>query len=194
MKVIGLTGGIGSGKTTVAKMFITLGVPVYIADDEGKRLMNNDPKVKEQIIALFGREAYTNTGLNRKLIASKVFQNKDLLEKLNAVVHPAVANDFEIWRKKQQVPYVIYEAAILFEKGGYKKCDFNILVTAPVDLRVERIKLRDNSSLEEIQARMDNQWTDKEKAKLADFIIENIDISKTKQDVLQIHQTFLKSA
>ena len=194
MKVIGLTGGIGSGKTTVAKMFKDLGVPVYIADDEAKRLMNHDQQVKEQVLGLFGTEAYTDSTLNRAFIASKVFSDKDILDQLNAIVHPAVAQDFQKWKKGQTTPYVIYEAAILFEQGGYKKCDYNVLVTAPVDLRIERIRLRDNSTLQEIHSRMSHQWNDEKKALLADFVIENIDISKTHQEVRQIHQIFLKSA
>lgn len=194
MKVIGLTGGIGSGKSTVARMFQELGVPVYIADDEAKKLMNEDKEVRTKIIKLFGDEAYNGSGLNRKLIASKVFDDKELLEKLNSVVHPAVAKHFEKWKVQQKAPYVIYEAAILFEKGGYKKCDYNILVTAPVNLRIERILLRDKVTVEEIQARMNNQWPDEKKEKMADVVLRNIDLSETKKDVLQIHKTFLKSA
>lgn len=194
MKVIGLTGGIGSGKSTVARMFQELGVPVYIADDEAKKLMNEDKEVRTKIIKLFGDKAYNSSGLNRKFIASKVFDDKELLEKLNSVVHPAVAKHFEKWKVQQKAPYVIYEAAILFEKGGYKKCDYNILVTAPVNLRIERILLRDKVTVEEIQARMNNQWPDEKKEKMADVVLRNIDLSETKKDVLQIHKTFLKSA
>lgn len=194
MKVVGLTGGIGSGKTTVAKMFSELGVPVFIADDEAKKLMNSDLEIRRQISALFGTGAYVNEELDRKLLASKVFENKELLEKLNAIVHPAVAVHFERWKAKQGTDYVIYEAAILFEKGGYKKCDFTVLVTAPVDKRIERLLQRDKSTLGEIQARMNHQWTDEKKAELADFVIENIDISKTRESVHHIHETFLKSA
>lgn len=194
MKVIGLTGGIGSGKSTVARMFQELGVPVYIADDEAKKLMNEDKEVRTKIIKLFGDEAYNGSGLNRKFIASKVFDDKELLEKLNRVVHPAVAKHFEKWKVQQKAQYVIYEAAILFEKGGYKKCDYNILVTAPVNLRIERILLRDKVTVEEIQARMNNQWPDEKKEKMADVVLRNIDLSETKKDVLQIHKTFLKSA
>lgn len=194
MKVIGLTGGIGSGKSTVARMFQELGVPVYIADDEAKKLMNEDKEVRTKIIKLFGDEAYNGSGLNRKFIASKVFDDKELLEKLNSVVHPAVAKHFEKWKVQQKAQYVIYEAAILFEKGGYKKCDYNILVTAPVNLRIERILLRDKVTVEEIQARMNNQWPDEKKEKMADVVLRNIDLSETKKDVLQIHKTFLKSA
>lgn len=194
MKVIGLTGGIGGGKSTVARMFQELGVPVYIADDEAKKLMNEDKKVRTKIIKLFGDEAYNSSGLNRTFIASKVFEDKELLEQLNSVVHPAVAKHFEKWKVQQKAPYVIYEAAILFEKGGYKKCDYNILVTAPVNLRIERILLRDKLTVEEIQARMNNQWPDEKKERMADVVLQNIDLSETKKNVLQIHKTFLKSA
>ena len=194
MKVLGLTGGIGSGKTTVAGFFRELGVPVYIADTEAKQLMVNNEEVRQAIIELFGKEAYIDGELNRKFIATKVFKDKELLEKLNAVVHPAVAMDFVNWKKAQDAPYVVYEAAILFEKGGYKKCDYNLLITAPFERKVERLQQRDNSSLEEIEARMNNQWDDEKKAKLADFVIENNELFKTREAVHQLHQTLLKSA
>ena len=194
MKVLGLTGGIGSGKTTVAGFFRELGVPVYIADTEAKQLMVNNEEVRQAIIELFGKEAYIDGELNRKFIATKVFKDKELLEKLNAVVHPAVAMDFVNWKKAQDAPYVVYEAAILFEKGGYKKCDYNLLITAPFERKVERLQQRDSSSLEEIEARMNNQWDDEKKAKLADFVIENNELFKTREAVHQLHQTLLKSA
>ena len=120
MKVLGLTGGIGSGKTTVAGFFKELGIPVYIADQEAKRLMEEDQKVKQQIISLFGPEAYHQNLPDRKFIASRVFHDREKLEELNGIIHPAVAQDFERWIKEQKAPYVVYEAAILFEKGGYK--------------------------------------------------------------------------
>ncbi|MGB7785769.1 MAG: dephospho-CoA kinase [Salinimicrobium sp.] len=194
MKVLGLTGGIGSGKTTVAGFFRELGVPVYIADEEAKILMNADPQVKAAIISLFGEEAYKEDLLNRKWIASQVFSNAEKLEKLNAIVHPAVAKHFEQWKMKQKVPYGVYEAAILFEKGGYKKCDYNLMITAPREQKIERLQKRDQSSLEEIEARMNNQWPDEKKAKLADFVIENIDLSKTRKEVRNIHEKMLKGA
>lgn len=194
MRVLGLTGGIGSGKTTVARIFEELGVPVYIADDEAKKLMHVDEEVKERISALFGREAYKEGQLDRKFIASKVFHDKEKLEQLNAIVHPAVAAHFEHWKNHQKTAYVIYEAAILFEKGGYSRNDFNLLVTAPHELKVERLLKRDNSSLEEILARMNNQWSDEKKAALADFVIENIDLSVTRDTVVNLHQNLLKSA
>ncbi|MFD1079672.1 dephospho-CoA kinase, partial [Longispora fulva] len=179
MKVVGLTGGIGSGKTTVANMFRELGIPVFIADDEAKALLNSDPDIKKAITGIFGREIYNEEGLDRKKLASLVFNDREKLDRLNAIVHPAVANYFDGWKKKQKSTYLIYEAAILFETGGYKKCDFTVLVTAPHDIRIQRLQQRDNSTLEEIEARMNNQWSDEKKANLADFQIENIDISAT---------------
>ncbi|SDL04518.1 dephospho-CoA kinase [Salinimicrobium catena] len=194
MKVLGLTGGIGSGKTTVANMFRELGVPVYIADDEAKKLMNSDPEVREQITSLFGEAAYNNGMLNRKLLASRVFSDKELLEKLNAIVHPAVGKHFEEWKKIQTGVYVIYEAAILFEKGGYRKCDKNLMITAPLEVKIARIMARDGSTRKEIQARMNNQWPDEKKAKMADFILSNIDLAETRREVRKIHQMMLNGA
>ena len=165
MKVIGLTGGIGSGKTTVAGFFKELGAPVYIADDAGKNLMITSPKVKTSIIKLLGPLAYEGKVPNRKFIASKVFGDPPKLEALNGIIHPAVAKDFEQWKAKQTAPYIIYEAAILFESGGYKKCDAVILVTAPLEKRFARLQTRDQSSSEEIEARMLHQWSDDRKRK-----------------------------
>lgn len=194
MKVLGLTGGIGSGKTTVAGYFGELGIPVYIADTEAKRLMVEDKGVKDAIIALFGEEAYKEDVPDRKFIAARVFDDKEQLEQLNNIIHPAVAIHFETWKNMQEAPYVVYEAAILFEKGGYKKCDFNLLITAPFELKIQRLQQRDNSTLEEIEARMSNQWSDEKKARLADFIIENKELSRTRKAVQQLHETLLKSA
>lgn len=194
MKVLGLTGGIGSGKTTVAGFFEELGVPVFIADIEAKKLMEEDKEVRKQIIALLGEQAYKDNIPDRRFIASRVFEDKEQLEHLNAIIHPAVASHFEGWKKKQHTPYVVYEAAILFEKGGYKKCDYNLLVTAPLEEKLKRLKKRDDSTLEEIKARMDHQWDDEKKKRLADFIIENIDLSTTRKMVLQLHETLLNSA
>ncbi len=131
---------------------------------------------------------------NRKFIASKVFNDKPNLEKLNSIIHPAVASHFELWKKEQNAAYVVYEAAILFEKGGYKKCDLNLLITAPMDEKLKRLQKRDNATLDEIEARMDNQWTDEKKKELSDFVIENIDLSHTRTAVRQLHETLLKSA
>lgn len=194
MKVLGLTGGIGSGKTTVANFFSELGIPVFIADSEARKIMEQDEGVRSKIIQLFGEQAYMDGLPNRKFIASQVFNDKDKLELLNAIIHPAVARHFDKWKILQEAPYVVYEAAILFEKGGYKQCDYNLLVTAPLEERLKRIQKRDNSSPEEIQARMNHQWTDEKKAELADFVIENSDLQITRKAVLQLHETLLKSA
>jgi len=193
MKVVGLTGGIGSGKTTVAGFFKELNIPIYIADEAGKRLMNTSSEIRQEIIALFGEEAYQDTLPDRKFIASKVFNDKDLLSKLNKIIHPAVEKDFKNWLKDQSSEYVIYEAAILFETGGYKKCDFSILVTAPQKLRIERLQKRDDSSVEEIKERMNNQWDDEKKSQMADFLINNRELAQTKLQVEHIHHQILKA-
>ena len=188
MKVVGLTGGIGSGKSTIAKMFENLGVAVYIADIEAKKLMNEDPTVKKEIIDLFGEEAYQNNTLNRPFIANIVFNDSTQLEKLNAIVHPAVADHFHKWKDRQKGNYVIKEAAILFENGGYKQCDHTILVVAPLDLRISRVLNRDQSTRDEVLSRIKNQWDDDQKIPLADFVIQNIDLQDTEQQVNEIHQ------
>lgn len=192
MKHIGITGGIGSGKTTVANFFKEFGIPVYIADDEAKKLMHKSP-VKEELIDLFGEESFDDSQmLNRSYIASKVFHNKELLEKLNQIVHPRVEEDFQKWAKSQHSPYVLYEAAILFETGKYKQFDYTILVTAPVETRIKRVQKRDHSSEEDVLARMKNQWPAEEKMKLASWIIKNCELSKTKQEVRDIHELILR--
>lgn len=189
MKQIGITGGIGSGKTTVAKFFKEFGIPIYIADDEAKKLMHCSP-IKEELLLLFGNQTYDADGnLNRKYIASQVFNDKHLLEQLNAIVHPRVAQDYKKWVENQHAPYLLYEAAILFETGKHKEFDYNILVTAPKKERISRLKKRDNATEEEIKSRMENQWSDEKKEKLADWTIENMDLEKTKHQVAQLHTT-----
>jgi dephospho-CoA kinase len=192
MKIIGLTGGIGSGKTTVAKLFKELGVPVYNSDLRAKKLMKNSKEIRTAVIDLLGKDSYVLERLNKKYIADKIFSDKQLLEKLNAIVHPAVKNDFIGWLKKKKTPYVIQEAAILFENGSYSNFDKIILVKAPKEVRLERIIARDNGSKEEILARMKNQWDDSKKIPLSDYIIENIDLDQTKLQVEQIHRQLTK--
>ena len=193
MKIVGLTGGIGSGKTTVANFFKDLGVPVYITDDAGKRLMATSEAVKKAVVDLFGKDAYIEGSLNRKLIAAEVFNDAEKLEQLNQIVHPAVAKDFSEWLSLQEFPYVIYEAAILFEAGGYKKCDLVLLVTAPKNSRLERVQKRDQSSLPEIEARMQHQWSDEQKQELANYEILNIDLDNTESQVKNLHKIFLNT-
>ncbi|MEH6406814.1 MAG: dephospho-CoA kinase [Leeuwenhoekiella sp.] len=192
MIIIGLTGGIGSGKSTIAQFFKNLGVPVYIADDEAKLLMHTEV-LKKQIAQLFGKDAYLNDKLNRKYIANLVFKNEELLRKLNAIVHPAVGNHFMNWASKQKSDYVIKEAAILFENGGNETCDATILVTAPEDVRVARVTKRDNVKAEEVKNRMSQQWSDAKKIDLADYVIHNTDLKKTENDVKEIHNKILQT-
>jgi dephospho-CoA kinase len=192
MKIIGLTGGIGSGKTTIAKMFNELGVPVYNSDLEAKILMKENEKVKKKIIALIGNEAYSGNELNNKFIAVKVFNNEELLKKLNRIVHPAVKADFKEWAKKHEAPYVIQEAAILFENGSYKDFDDMILVTAPKKHRISRIMKRDGTSKKAILERMQHQWPDKKKKELAGFIIKNDTLQETFLQVEEIHRQLIK--
>ncbi|MBB3122710.1 dephospho-CoA kinase [Mesoflavibacter sabulilitoris] len=190
--LVGLTGGIGSGKTTIANFFKELGVPIYIADTEAKALMNRSKVIKRKLIALFGDNAYQNEKLNRDFLSKQIFNNKDLLQKMNAIVHPKVASHFKRWVKKQEAPYVISEAAILFENGSYKKYDYIITVTAPEEVRLKRVMSRDNSSKEKVKSVMNNQWKDEEKIKLSDYVIQNINLEEAKAQVLQIHQNLLQ--
>lgn len=191
MIIVGLTGGIGSGKTTVAKQFSELGVPIYIADDEAKNLMNRSKVIKRKLIKLFGDKAYIDGELNRPFIANIIFNNKTYLEKMNAIVHPKVARHFEKWMQKQDASYVIKEVAILFENGGHKTCNYIITVVAPIETRIKRLLKRDHTSKEKIEAIMNNQWTDEEKIKHSHFVIENIELDNTKKQVNIIHKKLL---
>lgn len=191
MKIVGLTGGIGSGKTTVAKMFASYGVPVYNADIEAKKLMNSSHTIREQLISLLGEETYQNGILNRKYMAGRIFNNPDLLDKANAIIHPKVVANFLQWAKVQTAPYVLKEAAILFESGSFSNCDAVILVTAPREERIKRVMERDQVSREEVLARMNNQWSDEKKRGLSDFIIQNENLSDTHKQVETIHLALL---
>ncbi|WP_223033258.1 dephospho-CoA kinase [Hanstruepera marina] len=194
MKIVGITGGIGSGKTTVAKMFEELGVPIYNSDIEAKALMNRSKVIKRKLIDLFGEKAYRDNILNRPYIAKIIFNNKELLEKMNGIVHPKVGLHFKRWLKKHnEKPYVLKESAILFETGEYKKCDFIILVTAPINDRINRVIKRDNSTQEKVQAIINNQSKDDDNKVKADFIINNLKLEDTQQQVLEIHEALLKS-
>ncbi len=190
--IVGLTGGIGSGKTTVAQLFMKFGIPVYDSDASAKKLMESSVSVKKAIIDLLGEKAYEDSKLNRPYIAEQIFNNKKTLRKLNNIVHPAVREDFLRWVKKQDAPYVLQESALIFENSNQEKFDKTILVTAPVETRIERVKIRDGVSREKVLARMKNQLKDIEKQELADFVIENIHAKKTEADVLSIHQKLLQ--
>lgn len=171
--IIGLTGGIGSGKTTVAGIFRVMGFAVYNSDDRARE-MYVVPEVKTQILDLLGEQAYLPDGLvNKAFIAQQVFGNPELLNRLNSIIHPAVKNDFESFVKKQVATPVIKETALLFETGIYKQMDASILVTAPPGLKIERVMKRSGLSRDEVLKRMGAQWTDEEKRKLADYCIIN---------------------
>lgn len=188
MKIVGLTGGIGSGKSTVAKFFIELGIPVYFADDNAKRLMHTSKSVKRKLIKEFGKKAYINGKLNRPYLANIVFNNKEKLQAINAIVHPSVRNSFKRWVNKQATPYVIQENAILFENGTYKNFDIIITVTAPINERIKRVVQRDNVEEKDVLARIKNQLPEEEKAAMSQYVIFNTYIKETKNQVQKIHK------
>lgn len=187
MLKIGITGGIGSGKTTVCRLFELLGVSVYYADVRAKILMQTDVELIEEIKKVFGGEVYSGQTLNRSLLGSIVFSNSERLQQLNALVHPAVFRDFDRWSYEQRGLYVLKEAAILFESGSSKDCAYTILVKSPVDLRTSRVMLRDSISKEDVIKRMDKQMSDEEKEKLASFVILNDETQLVIPQVLALH-------
>ncbi len=195
MLKVGITGGIGSGKTTVCKIFATLGIPIYYADDRAKWLMVNSPSLRIGIINLFGKEAYQEEGpLNRAYIGGIAFKHPKKLQKLNALVHPAVFVDGENWQKEQltlQVPYTLKEAALLYESGSYKFLDKMIVVTAPEEMRIERVMKRDELDREAIQDRIARQMPEAEKVAQADYVINNDGQRLLIPQVLEIHQQLL---
>lgn len=189
---VGLTGGIGSGKSTVAKMFQELGVPVFIADQEAREIQKTKT-VLNQMSSVFGQDIITiNNELDRKKLAEIVFNDDEALKTLNNIIHPEVHKAFHKWFSKQNSKYIIYEAAIIFEIKRESDFDYTILVTAPEQLRIQRVVERDNTNLDSVQSRIDNQWSDDRKAKLADFVIENIVLKQTQQRVRELHADISK--
>jgi dephospho-CoA kinase len=188
---VGLTGGIGSGKSTVAAVFSFLGIPIYEADARAKWLMNNNEKLKSDIIQNFGQESYTKEGLNSPYLSKLVFNNTDNLKQLNKLVHPRVGEDFEAFCKQNALaPYVVKEAAILFESGSYKQLDKIITVFCPLEVRIERVMQRDKISREEVLSRITRQMPEDEKLKLADYIIYNDGKQMLIPQVLALHGKF----
>lgn len=192
MKIVGITGGMGSGKSTIARFFAQWGVPIYQADLEARKLSDTDPEIRLAVIQLLGDKAYANDRMDRPYVAGKVFRDEALLQKLNGIIHPAVAKHFEDWVNNQNTPYVMKEAAILFETGGHMACDWTLLVTAPEEVRVERIILRDGLTQDEIRSRLDKQWPDERKLPLADFHIENLDLKQAEIEAKKVHESILK--
>lgn len=173
---IGITGGIGSGKSTVCKVFKLLGAPVFEADIVAKELYDTDRELKRGMIDLFGPSIYTpDAGIDRKKLAALIFKNDIQLAKVNALVHPAVRKEFEAWTKRQNTPYVVHEAAILFESGFYKMMDFTVLVSAPESERIARVCRREGSNEAQVRERLQRQWTDERKRPLASVELKNSD-------------------
>jgi dephospho-CoA kinase len=191
MLKIGLTGGIGSGKTTVAKVFEVLGIPVYYADDAAKKLVNTDRALKAKIIEAFGNESYAENQLNRKFIANIVFNNEEKLKLLNTFIHPVTIADGIKWMNKQNAPYAIKEAAILFETGSDKGLDYIIGVAAPLPLRISRAMERDNVLAAEIEKRIARQMNEEDKLKRCNFVINNDNFNPIIPQVLAIHKQLL---
>ena len=198
MLKVGITGGIGSGKTTVCKLFEALGVAVYYADDRAKFLMQHEHFLIDQLKQNFGEDIYDHGQLNRAMLAQKVFGNKEQLALLNSLVHPVVFRDTERWYQEQltaKPPYVLKEAALLVETGAYKLLDQLIVVSAPLDIRLQRVVARDKVAAAEVTQRMNNQLAEEEKLKLADFVIENnSDLEALKIQVEKIHQALIEQA
>lgn len=178
-KIIGLTGGIGSGKSVVSQELKKVGITVYIADIEAKILMQTNDDVMRAIRDTFGTDIYIDGVLQTKVLADKVFKDKAELAKLNAIVHPAVRQDLKRFVNLSQKPYIVAENAILFESGFDALCDFIVCVTAPLEVRVDRVMKRDRVERQQVLDRINNQWSDDEKKALSDYVIENIDWDKT---------------
>ena len=191
---VGITGGIGSGKSTVAKVFEVLGIPVYYADEAARRVMNEDEEVRKQIIQHFGASAYKNNQLDRAYIGGQVFNNKQKLELMNSLVHPATIRDSENWMRRQTTSYAIKEAAIIFESGTQDQYDYIIGVTAPVPLRILRAMKRDGLTRDQVLARMEKQIQDVIKMRLCDFIIYNDEQQAIIPQVIKLHSTLLELA
>ncbi|GAC1300834.1 MAG: dephospho-CoA kinase [Mucilaginibacter sp.] len=193
MLKIGLTGNMGSGKTTVSKIFEILGVPVFYADDEAKKTMIIDPVLIAGIKSAFGDEAYFEDGtLNRKFISGIVFNNEDKLKALNALVHPAVFRAFDAWATGiKDAPYLVKEAALLFESDSYKLCDYTVMVQAPLEDRIARVMQRDGLSRTEVESRNTRQLSEEQKTALADYIIKNDNAQLVIPQVLELHKLFI---
>lgn len=191
MKIVGVTGGIGSGKSTVCKVFESLGIPVFNADEEAKNIYITEPQALQQMKEVFGEAVFSNGQLDKVKLAQVIFSNEDLLRKLNGIIHPLVRKRFIEWQTALNAPYVIREAAILIESGAHKDCDHIILVSASEEIRIQRVIERSGLSEEEIRKRIANQWTDKQRRPYCDFEIRN-DGNLILHELYQIHEILLK--
>lgn len=191
MYKVGITGGIGSGKSTVCALLADYGVAVYDSDAEAKRLMECNAELRDALQEAFGEECYTESGLNRAYLASRVFGDEEQLQRLNSIVHPAVRADFEAWAERQSAPYVVLESAILFESGFDSEVDATLAVVAPLEERIRRTMERDNSDRESVLRRIGHQLSDDELHRLSDRTIVNIRREYLESDVEQLHKMYL---
>ncbi len=194
MMKVSLTGGLGSGKSTVAKYFEEQGIPVFYADEEAKKITDESQEVKEALIKEFGEDLYAGGKLNKPLLASIIFNDNVAIKTVNNIIHPAVKRAFDKWANRQSSPYVLEEAAIVFETGGYKYFDKNILVSAPKEMRIERVMKRSGWTKEETLSRMKNQWDESHKLPLADFVILNDGNRPLGPQISEIHESLLRFA
>jgi dephospho-CoA kinase len=193
--IVGITGGIGSGKTTAANVFEKLGVPIYIADEKARALTAENDQILSYIRKTYGDDVFDGEGnLNRKALGEAVFGNKEKLDELNNVIHPMVAQDFKSWVREQSTPYVLKEAAVLFESGTYTDCDYVILVVASRETRIQRVIKRSALSREDIEGRMHHQWSDEDKMALSDFVIYNDDENDLISQIYDIHEDIKRLA
>jgi dephospho-CoA kinase len=190
---LGITGGIGSGKTTVCNVFTVLGIPVFLTDIEARLLMDTDPEIKEKLNSLLGKNMYLSGNLDRKALADIVFTNKCILEKVNNLVHPKVFSSFNKWKTLQDSSYVIMESAILFESGASELVDKIASVIAPIEERIERVSQRNRLTVSQIKERIDNQITDETRIVLSDYIIHNSDRDMIIPSIIKIHEDILRS-
>jgi dephospho-CoA kinase len=188
---LGITGGIGSGKTSVCRVFNVLGIPVFSADAEAREIMDSDFEIIEKVKGIAGKNIYESGSLDRIELARLIFNNEDLLKQINAVVHPVIFNHFSIWEKTVSAPYVIMEAAILFESGASKLVDRKVTIVAPVEERIERVVRRNNLTREEVISRINNQMDDEDKIRLSDYVIYNSEHEMIIPSILKIHEEIM---
>ena len=186
MKIIGLTGGIGSGKSTVSKILLSHKIPVYDSDSRAKYLMNFSLQLKNEIIKNFGKNSYINNQLDKNYISDIIFNNKFKMKKINLLVHPFVYQDFNKWKKNIFSKYVFFESALIFETGSYKSNDFNVLVVSDINERINRVVKRDCLNKKDVLIRIKNQWNDKKKIPLSDYVIKNISFDQTEKEVCKM--------
>ena len=186
MKTIGLTGGIGSGKSTVSKILLNHNIPVYDSDSKAKKLMNSSNELKEMIIKYFGKNSYQDNQLNKSYISNIIFNNQIKIDKINSLVHPFVFRDFNKWKKNITSKYIIFESALIFETGSYKNNDFNILVVSDLNERIKRVVKRDRVKEKDVLVRIKNQWNDEKKIPLADYVFKNNSLMDTREKVIEM--------